>query len=125
MVCGQDKVCRHPVIIASDKKRPSRLPAKLSAIFGAELFSAGYDIEVRKKQEVARKHGISNLHERDALGAAVAAYNFHRNKLEQAGAFAKEHKVEDPDMLKAMVIKRYSMHEAAREKITAEKFKRY
>ncbi len=113
-----------PVIIASDKKKPNKLPAKLAAIFGAVLFSAGYDIDVKRKQEVARKYKISNLHERDAMSAAVAAYNSYRNKLDQAGVFAKENKLEDPDKIKAMVIKRYSMYEAKREKPTANRFKR-
>ena len=69
-----------PVIIASDKKRPNRLLAKLSAVFGAILFSAGYDIGVKRKQELAKKYGISNLHERDALSAAIAAYRMHSRK---------------------------------------------
>ncbi|MDE1768668.1 MAG: DUF460 domain-containing protein [Candidatus Micrarchaeota archaeon] len=113
-----------PVIIASDKKKPSTLPAKLSAIFGTTLFSAGYDISVKRKQELARKYGISNLHERDAMSAAVAAYNTYKNKLEQAGVFAKKHMVQDVDTLKAMVIKRYSMHEAIDAKPSVERFKR-
>ncbi len=113
-----------PVIIASDKKKPSKLPSKLSAIFGAVLFSAGYDIDVKRKQDVARKYRISNLHERDAMSAAVAAYNSYKNKLDQAAVFAREHKVEDPDRIKAMVIKRYSMYEAKRERPTANRFKR-
>jgi uncharacterized protein len=113
-----------PVIIASDKKKPNKLPAKLSAIFGAILFSAGYDISVQRKKEIARKYGISNLHERDAMSAAVAAYNSYKNKLNQAEVFAREHNIEDQDSLKTMVLKRYSMHEAATEKATTSAFKR-
>jgi uncharacterized protein len=113
-----------PVIIASDKKKPNHLPAKLSAIFGAVLFSAGYDIDVKKKQEIARKYKIYNLHERDAMSAAVAAYNSYRNKLNQADVFARENNIDDPDRIKAMVIRRYSMHEAKMESPSASKFKR-
>lgn len=113
-----------PAIIASDKRRPNKLPAKLSAIFGAILFTTGYDISVQRKQEIAHKYKISNLHERDAMSAAVAAYNTYQNKLNQASAFAKEHNIEDPDQIKAMVLKRYSMHEAATEKATTNRFKR-
>ncbi len=113
-----------PVIIASDKKKPNKLPSKLSAIFGAILFSAGYDIGVKRKQELAHRYGISNLHERDAMSAAVAAYNAYQNKLKQAGVFARNNNLQDPDKIKAMVIRRYSMHEAKMEKPGAEKFKR-
>ncbi len=80
-----------PVIIASDKKRPNRLLAKLLAVFDAILFSAGDDIDAKRKQEFARKYSISNLHERDALSVAIAAYNAYENKLKQAGAYAQEH----------------------------------
>lgn len=101
-----------PVIIASDKKKPNKLSAKLSAIFAAVLFSTGYDIDVKSKQELARKYKFSNLHERDAMSAAVAAYNAYENKLNQAQRYAKERSFEDVDKIKALVIKRYSIHEA-------------
>jgi len=113
-----------PVIVASDKKKPNKLSSKLSAIFGAVLFSAKYDISVEKKQELARKYGISNLHERDAMSAAVAAYNMYQNKLNQAGVFAREHNLCEVDKVKAMVIKRYTMHEAATQSPGINKFKR-
>ncbi len=113
-----------PVIIASDKKNPNKLSTKLSAIFGAILFSSNSDISVERKQEVARKYKLSILHERDAMSAAVAAYNSFQNKLNQAQVFARQHNVSDADQLKAMVFKRYSMHEAVSEKATVNKYKR-
>lgn len=113
-----------PVIIASDKKRPNELPRKLSAIFGAVLFTSGSDISVKRKQEMTRRFRVSTLHERDALSAALTAYNAYQNKLNQARVFAERHNIEDQDNLKTMVIKRYSMHEAAREKMKIDRYKR-
>ncbi|MEM3212149.1 MAG: DUF460 domain-containing protein [Candidatus Micrarchaeaceae archaeon] len=100
-----------PVIIASDKKKPERVAKRLAAIFSAELFTPNSDISTEKKSELAGKTG--NLHERDALAAARAAYNAHANKLKQIDKFANMHGA-DADKLKSLVIaRRYSMHEAA------------
>lgn len=113
-----------PVVIATDKRKPNETPSKLSAIFSAVMFTSGYDISVKRKQELARDKNVGSLHERDALSAAMTAYNSYRNKLNQAEVFARRNNIDDIDKVKAMVIKRYSMHEAATEKISAAKFKR-
>ena len=113
-----------PVIIASDKKRPSQTASKLAAIFSALLFTSGYDISVRRKQEMTSRYNVASLHERDALSAALTAYNAYQNKLNQADVYAKRHNILDRDKVKTMIIKRYSMHEAMSEKIKIEKYKR-
>lgn len=101
-----------PVMISGDKKKPNSLVEKLSTIFDAVLFVPGVDISVEKKKSVARVK-FENLHERDALAAAMIAYNAHAGKLRQAERQARESKTSaDADRVKAMVIKKYSVHEA-------------
>jgi len=113
-----------PVIIASDKKSPNETTVKLASIFNAVLFASGYDISVKRKQEMARPYELGNVHERDALSAALSAYNSYQNKMKQAEVFAARNGIADTDRIKAMVIKRYSMREAATEDMTAARFKR-
>ena len=99
-----------PVVVACDKKRPMGLIQKLASIFDAVLFLPGTDISVEKKRNLT-VHKYANLHERDALAAALIAYNAYAGKLRQAERIAREKEVE-ADRVKAMVIKKYSVHEA-------------
>lgn len=99
-----------PVIIASDKKKPDEIVKKLGAVFGAVVFSPQEDLTVEKKEELANR-AFENLHERDALAAAKAAYNAYANKLKQASKKAIEHGIET-DKAMTLVIERYSIHEA-------------
>ncbi|MGC8628744.1 MAG: DUF460 domain-containing protein [Candidatus Micrarchaeia archaeon] len=108
-----------PVIIASDKEKPDFIAKKLATIFGAVLFAPDSDISVEKKKEFAEKAG--NLHERDALAAAKAAYNAYANKLKQTEKLAEQHNA-NPDEIKALVIsKRYSIYEALTGKKSGRK----
>ena len=99
-----------PVVIACDKKRPDSLVQKLASIFDAVLFVPETDISVLKKKDLA-KHNFSNLHERDALAAARTAYRAYAGKLRQAERLANLGSAE-PEKVKAMVIRKYSVHEA-------------
>ncbi len=99
-----------PVVIACDKKRPDDLVWKLASIFDAVLYVPGSDISVLKKQGLTN-HRFSNLHERDALAAARTAFRAYAGKLRQAERMANEKHAES-ERVKAMVIKKYSVHEA-------------
>lgn len=101
-----------PVIIASDKRNAQELVHRLAAIFGSHVFTPSADISVDRKQHIAHGYNLENLHERDALSAAMTAYNFYANKLKQAEKIAKGMRVEDIDKVKALVIKRHSVDEA-------------
>ncbi len=103
-----------PVIIASDKKKANDAVTKLAAIFDAVLFTPKEDIKVRKKQEYSNLRKVKNVHERDALSAAMAAYKHYSNKLMQVERIAREGDAEDIDKIKGMVIKKYSINEALR-----------
>jgi predicted RNase H-like nuclease (RuvC/YqgF family) len=99
-----------PVVIAGDKKRPDYLTEKLASIFDAVLFVPETDISVLKKKDLTH-HGFANPHERDALAAARTAYRAYAGKLRQAERLASS-KSAEADSIKAMVIKKYSVHEA-------------
>lgn len=101
-----------PIVIASDKKNSSETVIKLATAFDAELYTPNEDISVAKKKEIARKYGIGNVHERDALTAALSAYNRHASKLNQAARLAGDASQEEKDRIKALVIKKHSVNEA-------------
>ncbi len=103
-----------PVMIASDKKRPDSLIQKLATIIDAVLFLPENDMSVAKKNNLTTQR-FENLHERDALAAATTAYNAYSGKLRQAERIAKEKNAE-AEKVKAMVIKKYSVHEAVNSK---------
>ncbi|MDE1851790.1 MAG: DUF460 domain-containing protein [Candidatus Micrarchaeota archaeon] len=101
-----------PVVIASDKRNAQSLVHRLAAIFGSSIFTPDADVSVDRKQQIAHGRELENLHERDALAAAMIAYNSYANKLKQAEKIAKERHVQDVDRIKALVIKRHSVDEA-------------
>lgn len=118
------KLAGSPVIIAGDKRRAQRLLEKLSAIYNAVIYTPTTDISVKRKKEFLTGKTVANLHERDALSAALTAYNAYANKLNQAERYARERDVEDLDRVKALVIKRYSIHEALEGKEESRRFAR-
>ncbi|MCL5786811.1 MAG: DUF460 domain-containing protein [Candidatus Marsarchaeota archaeon] len=110
-----------PVIISGDKKRSQETVRKLASIFNCVLFAPREDIPVWKKNEELSMNKVSSIHERDALSAAKAAYNKYANKLGQADRLARLSNA-DPDSVKAMVIRRYSVYEAVNKKDRVNRF---
>ncbi len=72
-----------PVIIATDKSNPPDFVSKLRASFNAVLHVPKEDTSVERKKYLVSpfRKEISNDHERDALSAAIDAYNAHKSKL--------------------------------------------
>ncbi len=99
-----------PVVVATDKHHANETVLKLAAIFDAAVHSPEDDIFVKEKRKIAKDIGI-NVHERDALSAAIYAYNHYANKIRQAGKIATESGA-DIEKIKALVIKRHSVREA-------------
>jgi len=105
-----------PVVIASDKKKNNDTVAKIAAIFDAALYTPKEDISVLKKKEFARMLHVANIHQRDALSAAIFAYNSYSSKLNQAERMAKGSDAGEIDRIKALVIKKHSVREAMDKK---------
>lgn len=101
-----------PVVIAGDKKNPDAMISKIAATFGAVRFAPRYDISTDRKKEMTSADIVGNAHERDALAAARTAFNAYANKFKQAEKRAWHSSYADTDKLKAMVVMKYSMHEA-------------
>ncbi|MDE1825734.1 MAG: DUF460 domain-containing protein [Candidatus Micrarchaeota archaeon] len=105
-----------PVIIASDKKNSTATIGRIAAAFGSRVYAPEQDISVKKKDESVRGTKTRNLHERDALAAALCAYNAYSNKFKQAEKLGREKGFLDIDELKARIVKKYSVHETITEK---------
>jgi predicted RNase H-like nuclease (RuvC/YqgF family) len=79
-----------PSIIASDVRPAPELVLKLASAFNAALFipQKPWREEEKKKaiKEMAGQFSfyVENVHERDALSAAIKAWRFHQNTLRQA-----------------------------------------
>ncbi len=110
---GSIREAGSPVVIACDKKNADETASKLAAIFDAVLFTPKDDISVSRKKEIMRLMGANNLHERDALMAAMTAYNAYANKLNQVEHLSRQNGIDDIDTVKALVLKKHSFHEAS------------
>ncbi len=110
-----------PILIASDKRKIAHLLEKLSAIFNIRYYTPDVDMSVERKKELVRKYNVQNNHERDALAAALTAYNTYANKLRQAESIAKSKGYENVSKVKAMVIKEYSIYDAITERKTKKR----
>lgn len=102
-----------PLIIATDVFPTPGAVEKVKRAFNAVLFSPGADVPAEEKIALAREFGYKNDHERDALAAASSAFKKYRNKFQLV-----EKKVPpevDPDEVKALVVKGYSIENAVAE----------
>lgn len=73
-VCGYILSQGEPIVIASDVRRVPRTVKKISAAFNARLFYS--QMSVNEKKQLAKNANYSNVHERDALAAAMSARKF-------------------------------------------------
>ncbi|ADV64513.1 DUF460 domain-containing protein [Desulfurococcus mucosus] len=79
-----------PIIVATDVSRPPETVVKLAAMLNAVLYAPDQDMSVDDKNRIAREYmdrysvDIPDAHARDALAAAVKAYNKYRNTIEEA-----------------------------------------
>ncbi len=70
-----------PVVIATDKSNPPEFVLKLRASFQAVLHTPKEDMSVERKRNLTSRFAFLNDHERDAIAAAMDAYNSYKNKL--------------------------------------------
>ncbi len=99
-----------PLIVATDVFPSPGAVEKVKRAFNAVLYSPGMDIPAEEKISLAREFGYKNDHERDALAAALGAFKKYKNKFQQV-----ERKVPaevDPDEVKALVVKGFSIEKA-------------
>jgi predicted RNase H-like nuclease (RuvC/YqgF family) len=90
-----------PVVVATDVAPPPATVEKIKRSFKATLFVPNERIAVDEKVKLARPYGYGNDHERDALAAAVKAYNAYKNKFAQIDRKVPAHMTGD---VKAMAV---------------------
>ncbi|CAJ36549.1 DUF460 domain-containing protein [Methanocella arvoryzae] len=90
-----------PVIVATDVVPPPDTVEKIKRSFKATLFAPDERISVDEKVRLGKPYGYNNDHERDALSAAVKAFNTYKNKFAQIDRKAPSHLAND---VKAMAI---------------------
>ncbi len=107
------------LIFASDVHPPPSLILKLSASHNAITFFPEQSLKTSEKLELVNKIAqeqkidVADSHQRDALSAALKAFSFYKNKLEQCVSHVKELGVQvDLDDIKAQVIRGTSIKDA-------------
>ena len=90
-----------PVVVATDVVPPPATVEKIKRSFKATLFAPNERIAVEEKVKLAKPYGYKNDHERDALAAAVKAFNAYKNKFAQIDRKAPAHMTDD---VKAMAV---------------------
>ena len=108
-----------PVLIATDKgKLPSTIE-DISSNFSAETFVPEEDLSIKRKKELAGEYDFENLHERDALSAAINAYNTFKNKFRNIESRMDELNLQDvsPEIKELVVTGRAKNVSEAVEKV--------
>jgi uncharacterized protein len=102
-----------PLVVATDVFPTPGAVEKVKRAFNAVLFSPGADMPGVEKIALGREVGYRNDHERDALAAAFSAFKKYKNKflLVEKKAPAEI----DPDEVKALVVRGYSIENAVAE----------
>ncbi|MDD2834553.1 MAG: DUF460 domain-containing protein [Methanothrix sp.] len=86
---------------------------KVKRAFNAVLYSPGGDIPAEEKIALGKEFGYRNDHERDALAAAVSAFKKYKNKFLLVEK--KSPPEIDPDEVKALVVRGFSIENAIAE----------
>ncbi|MFZ3147994.1 MAG: DUF460 domain-containing protein [Methanothrix sp.] len=101
------------LVVATDVYPTPGSVEKVKRAFNAVLFSPGGDIPAEEKIALGKEFGYKNDHERDALAAAISAFKKYRNKFLLVEK--KSPSEIDPDEVKALVVRGYSIENAIAE----------
>jgi predicted RNase H-like nuclease (RuvC/YqgF family) len=101
------------LVVATDVYPTPGSVEKVKRAFNAVLYSPGGDIPAEEKIALGKEFGYKNDHERDALAAAMSAFKKYRNKFLLVEK--KSPPEIDPDEVKALVVRGYSIENAIAE----------
>ncbi len=101
------------LVVATDVFPTPGSVEKVKRAFNAVLYSPGGDIPAEEKIALGKEFGYKNDHERDALAAAISAFKKYKNKFLQVEK--KSPSEIDPDEVKALVVRGYSIENAIAE----------
>jgi len=117
-----------PVIISTDVCRVPNFVKKIASSLNTVLFAPERNLTIEEKREIVQNYlerqkaliRISNSHERDALAAAIRAYQHYLPKFRQVEAYVKElpFKV-SLSYVKAMVVRGKTIKDAVKQYIEA------
>lgn len=100
-----------PVIVASDVTHAPDLVRKVASVLNAVVYTPEKDLVVDEKEEVAKEFSklnqidVPNVHSRDALSAAVKAYQHYRSKFQRVETEASKMGIHgDLESAKALVV---------------------
>lgn len=91
---GKEKVIRMiselgtPVVIACDRIPVPSFVLSVKAKFNAKLFAELLTNE--EKDSITKRYHLKNKHEKDALAAAIKAYNYYSSKIRNVMKHIKE-----------------------------------
>jgi len=91
---GKEKIIRaiselgSPVIIACDRVPVPSFVLSVKAKFNAKLFAELLSNE--EKEHLTRRYNLKNKHEKDALAAAIKAYNYYSSKIRNIIKYTKD-----------------------------------
>jgi predicted RNase H-like nuclease (RuvC/YqgF family) len=71
-----------PLIIATDRKKPSPKIEKIAASFNCKVFSPRKNLTVKQKTYIVKDFKIKKIHERDAIAAARFAFKSHAHQFD-------------------------------------------
>ncbi|HPS91253.1 MAG TPA: DUF460 domain-containing protein [Methanothrix sp.] len=101
------------LLVATDVFPTPGAVEKIKRAFNAVLYSPGADIPAEEKIALGREFNYRNDHERDALAAAISAFKKYKNKFMLVEK--KTPSEVDPDEVKALVVRGYSIENAIAE----------
>ncbi|MEA3254366.1 MAG: DUF460 domain-containing protein [Candidatus Altiarchaeota archaeon] len=122
---GLDKTIRHLMslgtvsMIATDVNPTPGFVSKLAAQLGSVVFTPQESLTVSEKIVMTRGYEISDSHQRDALAAALTAFNKFRNKFQKIDSL----KLAGGDNVKHLVLHGLSISRA-QKKLMSEKVKK-
>jgi len=115
------KISKHgkAILIASDVVPVPDFVKKIASTLNSTLFSPEKSLESYEKQTIVDKYlkyhkiEIKDHHSRDALAAAIKAYQHYKSKFDQIEALIKKNKLKIPsDEIKLLLIKGKSIKKA-------------
>ena len=113
-----------PVLVATDVKNPPLYVKKIASEANATLFYPEKDMMVLEKRKIVQDYmskyidqiKVADSHQRDALAAAIKAYQYFRNKFEKLEAEIRKTNVKIPlDRAKVELIRGKSIKDILRE----------
>ncbi len=103
------EIAKHgiPSLVASDVNPTPSFVLKIAARFNVKAFSPAKSLQQKEKALIAPE--TVNLHERDAIAAAIKCYRGYANRLRQIETLEIEF---DKDKLKHLVIEGHALKRA-------------